>query len=120
MLTQSEQIEIIDGRGKWQLASALLDTGNEHLACVDANFAQVLGLHDVSSRIFAPTEHVTLRGIVPDASSSAPVTSVTLRVRGVEFAALRVALTPLGASRPVLLGMDVLSELFSSGFSIAR
>ena len=120
VLNQSEQIELRDGRGKWQLATALLDTGNELMTCIDTSFAQVLGLYDSSSSIFAPQEHVTLRGIVPGATATAPVVTATLRMRGFEFKSLRVALTELGANRPVLLGMDVLERLFASGLSISR
>ena len=120
VLNQSEQIELLDGRGKWQLATALLDTGNELMTCIDTSFAQVLGLYDSSSSIFAPQEHVTLRGIVPGATATAPVVTATLRMRGFEFKSLRVALTELGANRPVLLGMDVLERLFASGLSISR
>ena len=57
---------------------------------------------------------------MPGAEASAPVIHVSLRVRGVEFSALRVAVTRLEQQRPLLLGMDVLSELFAAGFAIAR
>ena len=119
-LHQSETIEILDGAGNWQAAPALLDTGNEHMTCIDATYARLLKLHDEGSRVFNAKEHTTLRGIVPGATAEAPVVFATLRIRGFEFESLRVALTEMGDRRPILIGMDVLSELFSAGLSISK
>ena len=119
-LKQVEPIRVLDGRGAWQLTDALLDTGNELLTCVDEAFAISLGLHVPNSPATGGHggDSVTLRGIVPGAQAQATVINVQLEVRGVAFGPMRVALTRLDSHRPVLLGMDVLSELFSAGFHI--
>jgi hypothetical protein len=119
-LKQVEPIRVLDGRGAWQLTDALLDTGNELLTCVDEAFAISLGLHVPNSPATGGHggDSVTLRGIVPGAQAQATVINVQLEVRGVAFGPMRVALTRLDTHRPVLLGMDVLSELFSAGFHI--
>jgi hypothetical protein len=119
-LKQVELIRVLDGRGAWQLTDALLDTGNELLTCVDEAFAISLGLHVPNSPATGGHggDSVTLRGIVPGAQAQATVINVQLEVRGVAFGPMRVALTRLDTHRPVLLGMDVLSELFSAGFHI--
>ena len=122
-LQQVEQIGICDGRGQWQAVAALLDTGNEHLTCVDEQYAIGVGLWDPTGRSVtsSQTSTTTLRGIVPGAEATdVPVIHVKLRVGGVVFGPMRVALTQLESSRPVLLGMDVLEEMFSSGFHISR
>lgn len=122
VLEQAESIQILDGSEAWQPTRALLDTGNEHLTCIDEDFAVGLGLYAPSGGSVhrRPTGTTTLRGIVPDAQAQAPVIHVKLRVRGVEFGPMRAALTRLERARPVLLGMDVIGELFAAGYSIGR
>ena len=121
-LQKNEQVHIMDGRDVWQPAVALLDTGNEHLTCIDESYAVSLGLFDPNARPGAShaarAGTTTLRGIVPGAEASAALIFVRLRVRGVEFGPMQCALTTLDGQRPVLLGMDVLGEMFAMGFSI--
>ena len=119
-LKRVEPIRVLDGRGAWQLIDALIDTGNEHLTCLDEVFAISLGLHGPNCPATGGHggDSVTLRGIVPGAHAQATVIYVQLEVRGVAFGPMRVALTRLDSHRPVLLGMDVLSELFSAGFHV--
>ena len=51
----------------------------------------------------------------------APVVHVRLRLAGgFEFGPMPVALTQLERARPLLVGMDVLGELFAAGLHIAR
>ncbi|KAL3892644.1 MAG: hypothetical protein SGPRY_014929, partial [Prymnesium sp.] len=101
-------------------AEALLDTGNLHLTLLSPSFAARHSLyHPHSGGLLARAEAwTTLRGVVPDASSEAPVITVHLRIRDQEFT-LPVAISELGGGEDVLLGLDVLRPLFESGFRIA-
>ena len=47
-LRQAEMVQILNARGTWESVTALLDTGNEHLTCIDEAFATGLGLFDPS------------------------------------------------------------------------
>ena len=115
-LRRAETVHILDGSGSWQQVTALLDTGNEHLTCVDESFANSLGLYDSAA---LPAATTTLHGIVPGAKAEAPVIHVSLRIADFEFGPMRVALTKLDDARPVLVGMDLLSELFAAGLHIS-
>jgi hypothetical protein len=119
-LQQVESLQICDARGALQPAMALLDTGNEHLTCIDQEFAVAIGIYSRSAGGHDAASTTTLRGIVPDAEVEAPVVHVRLQIRGVDFGPMPVALTKLERARPVLLGMDVLAELFRQGFHISR
>ena len=57
----------------------------------------------------------------PHKKVDAPVVHVRLRLAGgFEFGPMPVALTQLERARPLLVGMDVLGELFAAGLHIAR
>ena len=122
-LQQVEPVELLDGYNAWRTADALLDTGNEHLTCVDEAYAVGLGIFDPSARsgVHAKsTGTTTLRGIVPGAEAETATIHAKLRIRGVEFGPMRMAVTRLEERRPILVGMDVLSELFAAGFHITQ
>ena len=58
---------------------------------------------------------VTLRGVVPGATVQAPVVTVELRIRGHSLT-LQAAVSELDVRTDVLVGADVIEELFAAGF----
>lgn len=119
-LAVREMVEVRDGGYEWRAANALLDTGNLALTVVDSDFARASGLYLAEApSVFAQAEEWTvLRGVVPGAEARAPVITINLRVHGLDFA-VRAAVSPLHDTQ-VLVGLDVLHNLFSAGFSIAH
>jgi len=116
---KGELLEVRDGGYAWQRASCLLDTGNLAITVVDEAYAR---RHQIfvpgTSSVFAAAEReVTLRGVVPGAEVRAPVVTVALRLRGRLFT-LSVAISPLMGGEDVLLGVDVLEQLFAEGWRI--
>ena len=116
---KGELLEVRDGGYAWQRASCLLDTGNLAITVVDDAYAR---RHQIfvpgTSSVFARAEReVTLRGVVPGAEVRAPVVTVALRLRGRLFT-LSVAISPLMGGEDVLLGVDVLEQLFAEGWRI--
>ena len=116
---KGELLEVRDGGYAWQRASCLLDTGNLAITVVDDAYAR---RHQIfvpgTSSVFARAERdVTLRGVVPGAEVRAPVVTVALRLRGRLFT-LPVAISPLMGGQDVLLGVDVLEQLFAEGWRI--
>jgi len=118
-LSLRERIECRDGSFTWQPASAFLDTGNQHMTIVDAAFAARhalylpggAGVYDQAER------YTTVRGVVPGATTTVPVVTVALRIRGQEYT-IEAAVSPMHGE-DVLLGLDVLSRLFAAGFEIS-
>jgi len=125
-LSLIEDVEVRDAGYSWQRAKAFLDTGNQHITIVDTNFAR-------KHAIYAPREstppmpwgtsfgqverYVTIRGVVPGASSRAPCVTIALKIRGEEFI-IQAAVSEMGPQYDLLLGVDVLGRLFTSGFQI--
>lgn len=118
VLSIREMLEVRDGGFSWQQASALLDTGNSHCTIIDDGFAMRHALYSPSGdRQFGQAERwTTLHGVVPGVSSNAPVVTIQLRIRGHTFT-IPCAISALG-SQDVLVGVDVLSQLFAAGFRI--
>lgn len=120
-LSLRERIECRDGGFSWRPASAFLDTGNQHMTIVDSGFAARHGIYlpdGIGARGFSQAERwTTIRGVVPGASSKAPVVTVALRIRGQEYI-VEAAVSEMHGE-DVLLGLDVLHRLFASGFHIS-
>lgn len=116
-----EAIKIRDGGFQWQPATALLDTGNQHLTIVQPAYAARHSLYNPSEGglLAQPDSWTTLRGVVPGATSRAPVITIRLSIREHEFT-VSVAVSELGANEDVLLGLDVLEQLFALGFRISK
>ena len=73
-LQQANAVEVLAADGAWHTTTALRDTGNEHLTCVDEQYAISLGLYDPNAAARLPTApagSTTLRGIVPGAEARA-------------------------------------------------
>lgn len=121
-----EVVELRDGGYKWQTARSFLDTGNQAMTLVDPAFAARHAIYrpDHAANGIGPRSSwgqaerwTTIRGVVPGASSQAPVVTIALKVRSQEFV-IQAAISPTGGSHDVLLGTDVLSQLFAAGFRI--
>ena len=92
-------------------ARALLDTGNAGLTLIDARFAARHAIH----REGWPAERQTvLRGVVPGATSQAPVVTVALQIRGHELL-IPAAVSTL-PNEDVLVSMDVIKQMCAAGF----
>ena len=113
----NEEVGVSDSCGGYASASAVLDTGNAHLTVIDADFARRHRIYDEGD---APLRWTTLRGVVRGASARAPVVSVRVRVREYELGPLDAAVSDLGGRPQVLVGVDVLDQLFAAGFRIAK
>jgi len=116
-----EDIEVRDGGYSWQRGKAFLDTGNQHMTIVDPRFAARHAIyHDAPVGTFGGSQAerwTTLHGVVPGASSRAPVVTIALRLRGEEFV-IQAAVSEMGGGHDLLLGVDVLGRMFASGFRI--
>jgi|EP00900_Chrysochromulina_parva_P002541 hypothetical protein len=118
-LKQVEPIRVLVGRGAWQLTPcSTRATSSSRVSMRPSPSRSACMCQTAQRRGGTGGDSVTLRVIVPGAQAQATVINVQLEVRGVAFGPMRVALTRLDTHRPVLLGMDVLSELFSAGFHI--
>jgi len=109
-----EDVEVRDGGYCWQRGRAFLDTGNQHMTIIDRRFA---ARHAIFQEGSGQAERWTLHGVVPGASSSAPVVTIALKLRGEEFV-IQAAVSDMGGGHDLLLGVDVLGRLFASGFHI--
>lgn len=122
-----EVVEVRDGGFQWQTASAFLDTGNQHMTLVDTRYAakhaiyspahpmaHLLGSH--ASGFGAAERWTTIHGVVPGASTRAPVVTIALKVRN-ESMLIEAAVCEMG-SHDLLIGKNVLARLFESGFLI--
>ena len=115
-----EHIRVKDGGFAWQPATAFLDTGNQHMTIVDARFAAKHAIYQADAQgPFARAERfTTLHGVVPGASSRAPVVTVALEIRGHSFV-IPAAVSEMRGQEDLLLGIDVLQQLFAAGFNIS-
>jgi len=123
-LNVRESIFVRDGGYQWQAAGCFLDTGNQHMTIIDSAFAAQHAIYaphalGAPSSLFAqPERWTTLRGVVPGASSRAPVVTIAIRIRDESFT-IQAAVSSLGGSEEVLLGADVIERLFASGYRLA-
>ena len=115
-LSLVEDVQIRNGAYAWSPAKAFLDTGNQAMTILDARFAAAHGIYRADAGI-PPEGWMTLRGVVPGASSQAPIVTIALKVRGQEYL-IRAAVSELSGP-PLLLGIDVLRQLFAAGFKIS-
>jgi hypothetical protein len=120
-----EEVQVRDAGYSWQRATAFLDTGNQHMTLVDTAFAQRHALYrpDHASQLlglgtsFGQAERwTTIHGVVPGASTRAPVVTIALKVRNEEIVLL-AAVSPM-STHDLLIGKDVLGRLFDAGFRI--
>jgi len=121
-LSLVEQVEVRDGGYSWQWGTAFLDTGNQHMTIIDRRFAARHGIYrDTHTGAFGGATQAerwtTLHGVVPGASSLAPVVTIALRLRGEDFI-IQAAVSDMGGGHDLLLGVDVLGRMFASGFRI--
>jgi len=131
-LSLVEFVEVRDGGYAWQPASAFLDTGNQHMTIVDTGFARrhaiyrpdeaaaLFGAETTGSGFGQAEGWTTVQGVVPGASSRAPVVTIALKIRGEEFVikAIVSQMKRGESGHDLLLGCDVLERLFRSGFGI--
>ena len=110
-LSLIERAQVRDGGYEWQDATALLDTGNAHITLVDARFA-------ARHAIYLPGQqaerYVTIRGVVPGATSQAPVVTIALKIRGQDLT-VPAAISTL-SNEDVLVDIGTINRLFSAGF----
>jgi predicted aspartyl protease len=116
-----------DGGYSWQPATAFLDTGNQHKTIIDTDYARRHAIYRPASEAaaifgeatgsFGQAESwTTVNGVVPGASVRAPVVTIGLKIRGEEY--LIPAIVSEMKGHDLLLGVDVLTRLFNSGFQI--
>jgi len=121
-LSLVEDIDVRDGGYSWQRGKAFLDTGNQHMTIIDRRFAARHAIYR-DTPTFAGSSQAerwtTLHGVVPGASSSAPVVTIALKLRGEEFT-IQAAVSDMGGRHDLLLGVDVLGRMFASGFRIGN
>ena len=127
-LSLVEFVEVRDGAYGWQSASAFLDTGNQHMTIVDTHFARrhaiyqpseaaaIFGGEPTGSGLGQAEAWTTVHGVVPGASSRAPVVTIALKIRGEEMIIRAIVSEMQG--HDLLLGVDVLERLFRAGFRI--
>ena len=115
-LSLVEDVQVRNGAYAWSPAKAFLDTGNQAMTILDARFAAAHGIYRADAGI-PPEGWMTLRGVVPGASSQAPIVTIALKIRGQEYL-IRAAVSELSGP-PLLLGIDVLRQLFAAGFKIS-
>ena len=108
-------VDIRDGGYQWQRARAFLDTGNQLMTIVDRAWAERHKVYVAGSTLFSEGT-ITIRGVVPGASAVAPVVTVALKIREQEYH-VRVAVSEL-TGIDVLIGVDVLEQLFAAGFRL--
>lgn len=127
-LSLLEEVQVRDGGYGWQRATAFLDTGNQAMTLIDTRFAarHALYIKDPTPELFPhqsaggfgmqAESWLTLRGVVPGASTRAPVVTIALKVRDQEM------LVPAAVSEctghDLLLGADVIGRLFDAGFRL--
>ena len=120
-----EVVHVRDGAYGWQRASAFLDTGNQHMTLVDTQFAARHAIYNpasatqlISSRsAFGQAERwTTIRGVVPGASTRAPVVTIALKVRDQEML-IQAAVSDM-VGHDLLIGADVIAQLFAAGFRL--
>jgi len=116
-----ELVQVRDGGYAWQQASAFLDTGNQHMTIIDDDFAAMHGIHipvSTPGSVFSQAErYTTIRGVVPGATTRVPVVTIALRIRGHDFT-IQAAVSKMHG-HTLLLGIDVLQNLFAAGFNIS-
>ena len=115
-LSLVEDVQVRNGAYAWTPAKAFLDTGNQAMTILDARFAAAHGIYRADAGI-PPEGWMTLRGVVPGASSQAPIVTIALKIRGQEYL-IRAAVSELSGP-PLLLGIDVLQQLLAAGFKIS-
>ena len=121
-----EEVMVRDGAYTWQRASAFLDTGNQHMTIVDPPFAKEHAIYcpdeaplwrNHSGSAFGQAERwTTIRGVVPGATTRAPVVTIALKVRDEEMV-VEAAVNEM-ASHHLLVGAEVLTRLFAAGYSL--
>lgn len=119
-----ESVHVRDGGYGWQSARAFLDTGNQAMTLVDSRFAERHAIYKkenaplLSGSSFGMAERwTTIRGVVPGASTRAPVVTIALKVRDQEML-VPAAVSDPGGSHDLLLGADVIGRLFEAGFRL--
>jgi len=124
-LSLVESVRVRDGGYAWQAASAFLDTGNQAITLIDPVFAARHAIYkpDAAAALlgtatgFGQAERwQTIRGVVPGASTRAPVVTVALKVRDQEMT-IQAAVSEMHG-HDLLLGADVIARLFEAGFRL--
>jgi len=117
-IASRESVEVESPTLGWMRVNALFDTGNEKATVIDLDLAKSFGLY-TEEGAFRTTRTTTLQGVVPNAKVERPIGWAKLRFRDRVFH-LEVVFSELPAATPVLVGKDVINQLFSDGFSIGR
>jgi len=122
-----EQVQVRDGGYAWQRATGFLDTGNGAMTLVSKDFAarhaiykeapNIPSLLGGGSRFGMAERWTTIRGVVPGASTSAPVVTIALKIRDQEML-VPAAVSDPGGHHDLLLGADVIGKLFEAGFRL--
>ena len=85
--------------------------GNGGVTLVDASFA---ARHAIHRQGWPVERHTVIRGVVPGATSQAPVITIALQIRGQEML-IPAAVSSL-PNEDLLVSMDVINQLFAAGF----
>merc|ERR1719198_1982629 len=95
----------------------LIDThfAARHAIYKPEHAASLLGL---ASSFGQAERWTTIHGVVPGASTRAPVVTIALKVRNETFV-IEAAVSPM-SGHDLLIGKDVLGRLFDAGFRIGR
>lgn len=113
-----ENVLVRDGGYAWQRATAFLDTGNQHVTLIDPKYAARHAIYrpDAASGFGQAERFTTIQGVVPGATTRAPIVTIALKVRDQEM------LIPAAVSQmnghDLLLGADVINKLFSAGYRL--
>jgi len=119
-----ERVSVRDGGYAWQPATAFLDTGNQLMTLVDTQYARRHALYRAEppgplgrASAWGHAERwTTIQGVVPGASTRAPVVTIALKVRDQEMT-IEAAVCEM-PSHDLLIGKEVLGQLFAAGFRI--
>jgi len=124
-LSLVEDVQVRNGAYAWSSAKAFLDTGNQAITLIDPVFAARHAIYkpDAAAALlgtatgFGQAERwQTIRGVVPGASTRAPVVTVALKVRDQEMT-IQAAVSEMHG-HDLLLGADVIARLFEAGFRL--
>ena len=112
-LSLIERVTVRDGGYAWQPATALLDTGNGSVTIIDEKFA---ARHAIYRPGFEVERYTIIRGVVPGATSQAPIVTIAIQIRGQDLI-IPAAIAPL-TGEDILLNMDSINQLFAAGFRL--
>jgi hypothetical protein len=111
--TERVHVQHLIDKKKWMLAKkSVLDTGNENICMISLPFSKAIGLTDTKRANLPKTD---VSGVLLGKTEAWHITNIKLRIRDRKFKVLAA----VGGETSVLVSEpDVLSPLFSEGYSI--